>query len=252
MLIDKLSLGTAQFGLNYGIANKKGKIPKNETFEILGYACNSGVDTIDTAHAYGESEEIIGEFIAHTKSDFKVISKLPFLEKKHSDIKRIIYTSLSRLRMKDIYGYLVHGFKDFLEDHTLWNVLEDLKENKIIKNIGFSIYKIEELESILGEDVNLDILQVPYSVFDRRFERFFPILKEKNIKIYTRSIFLQGLAFLGRNDLSDNLLGARGYLKRLRDLAIENRVPISALCLNFVLLNPYVDNAIIGVDNRAH
>jgi aryl-alcohol dehydrogenase-like predicted oxidoreductase len=154
----------------------------------------------------------------------------------HEWIEKIIFDSLSKLKIKSIYGYLVHKFEDFLRNYTLWDVLESLKERKIIKKIGFSIYKTNELEMIFNRNISFDILQIPYSIFDRRFENFFPILKEKSIKIYVRSVFLQGLAFLKLDDLHDSLPKAKDYIKTLQNLSMEKEIPINALCLNFALL----------------
>ena len=252
-LTQKLCLGAAQFGLDYGIANKKGKVLRNEVFEILGYAHNLGIDMIDTAYSYGASEEVIGEFIETNGPNFKVISKLPVLNgNSGKDIEKIIYKSLSKLKIRSIYGYLVHKFEDFLESPALWNVLEDLKEKKIIEKIGFSIYKPNELEMIFDKDISFDILQVPHSIFDRRFERYFPRLKQKGVKIYVRSVFLQGVAFLKPDELGGSLLKVKGYVKSLQNLAVKNGISINALCLNFVLLNSYADKVIIGVDSLQH
>jgi aryl-alcohol dehydrogenase-like predicted oxidoreductase len=252
-LVNKLCLGTVQFGLDYGIANRRGKIPKEEIFEILEYARKVGIDILDTAYSYGESERVIGEFIENNKSNFKIISKLPTLDgNTHEWIEKIIFDSLSKLKIKSIYGYLVHKFEDFLRNYTLWDVLESLKERKIIKKIGFSIYKTNELEMIFNRNISFDILQIPYSIFDRRFENFFPILKEKSIKIYVRSVFLQGLAFLKLDDLHDSLPKAKDYIKTLQNLSMEKEIPINALCLNFALLNTYIDKIVIGVDSLEH
>ena len=80
----KLALGTVQFGLDYGIANKSGKILKEDAFKILEYAHNAGIDTLDTAGSYGDSEKIIGDFIADTAKKFNVISKMPALTGKEA------------------------------------------------------------------------------------------------------------------------------------------------------------------------
>lgn len=70
----KLALGTAQFGLNYGIANKTGRVPPNEVRKILAEAARRGMDVLDTAIAYGESESMLGEIGV---PNWRVVSKLP-------------------------------------------------------------------------------------------------------------------------------------------------------------------------------
>lgn len=251
--IDRICLGTAQFGLNYGIANKKGKVPRDEVFRILDYAHNKGIKTLDTAHSYGNSEFVIGEVIDERKYDFKIISKISSVNNFNSNkIKKLLNESFSRLKIKKIHGYLVHNFDDLLKYEYLWKTLEGFKNEGLVERIGFSLYRPQELETIFSKKIDFDILQVPYSVFDRRFEQYFKRLKDEGVEIYARSVFLQGLAFLEPTALPQNLKDARVYLERLQGLILDNDISVNALCLNFVLLNPDIDKAIIGVDSLEH
>ena len=69
---DKIALGTVQFGLDYGINNTRGRIPKDEAFLILSKASEAGISVLDTAAAYGQSEEVIGEYISSGNRCFDV------------------------------------------------------------------------------------------------------------------------------------------------------------------------------------
>lgn len=252
-IINKICLGTVQFGLDYGIVNKTKKIPRQEVFDILSHAEESGINTIDTAYSYGESEQVIGEFLRHHKSNLKIISKFPSLKNKDMcRVKDIFYCSLNRLKLQKIYGYLVHSFNDFLYDASIWEQLVELKDNGIIQKIGFSIYKIEELEILINRKISFNMLQIPYSIFDRRFEIWFPWLKKNAIDVYARSIFLQGLAFLDPEKLPDNLQGAKDYLIALQQLSDKTAIPICAICLNFVLGNPNISKVLVGVGGKEH
>jgi len=253
-LTKRLCLGTVQFGLDYGIANEGRKVEKGEVFEILKYAYNKGINNLDTAFSYGESENLIGEFINKSKLNFKVISKLPTVSKPDNEegIKKIFYQSLTNLNRKDLYGYLIHKFDNFLKYDILWDILEDLKKRGYIKKIGFSLYSPRELEVLLDKRINFDIIQLPYSIFDRRFEKYFKLLRENNIEIYARSVFLHGLVFLKPDDLSKSLSGASKCIYKVNDLARKNDISINALCLNFALLNANVDKVIIGIDSLEH
>jgi aryl-alcohol dehydrogenase-like predicted oxidoreductase len=253
-LIQKVTLGTVQFGLDYGIANKKGKIPKAEAFDILDYAAQVGIELLDTAYAYGESEQTIGEY-THSKGErFKIISKLPALGEQYipGKAEKILLDSLLRLKVKRIHGYLLHSFADFRDIPRLWEELEGLRRKNLVQYLGFSLYGVDELDAILKRDVTFDMVQVPYSVFDRRFEVYFPELRKREIEIQARSVFLQGLAFIHPEELPPHLRKAKGYLSHLRDISQEASFPIPALCLDFVLYNPYVDRVIIGVDSLEH
>lgn len=250
MLTKKIVLGTVQFGLKYGITNQKGKLSRRKVSMILHYAHEKGINTLDTASSYGVSEEVIGAFISSSGKKFNIISKMPDLDTNNfSCLNKYFSETLYRLKQKKIYGYLIHNFDGFLKNSRLWDFLKQLKEQKIVRKIGFSIYKPEELDFILNKKLDFDVIQVPYSVFDRRFENYFETLRKKKIKIYVRSVFLQGLAFMQPFALPENLKEANNYLKILRSLAVENNISVNALCLNFVLLNSYVDKVIIGVDS---
>lgn len=247
--VNRIALGTMQFGSKYGMANKKGKVSKKEAFAILDYARNFGIDTIDTAVGYGESEKIIGEFMKAQKANFKIVSKFSLEDNDIHRTNETIYASLSRLKKERIYGYLLHRFRDFVKNPRIWDILEDLKEKQIIEKIGFSIYTTDELKIIREKGINYDILELPYSVFDRRFEEYFKSLKKRNVEIHARSIFLQGLAFMKPNDLPSNLFGATGNLERLRKISSDYDIPLNAICLDFVILNRLVNKAIIGIDS---
>ena len=69
-MLNKIILGTAQFGLNYGIANINGKISKEGVSEILDYAYIKGINTLDTAYSYGDSEEVIGDYVANSHNRY--------------------------------------------------------------------------------------------------------------------------------------------------------------------------------------
>jgi len=251
-LIKKIALGTVQFGLKYGIANKIGRPSKKEVFTILEFAYKHGINTLDTAYSYGKSEEIIGEFVLQSKKEFKIISKPPHLNNNAMELERYCLETLRRLNQNKIYGYLIHKFDNILTYENLWNELEFLKQKRLVGKIGVSLYKPEELDYLLNKKIYFDIVQVPYSIFDRRFENYFPILKKRGVEIYARSIFLQGLAFMKPDDLPRHLLKARDYLKILQSLVKEKAISISSLCLIFVLLNLYIDKVIIGIDSLEH
>lgn len=252
----KLCLGTAQFGLDYGIANKRGRVDRDEVHEILEYAYAQGIHTLDTAYAYGASERVIGEFVEKQGSPFEIISKLPPLEVRSrgisEEIEDLLHASLQRLKIQYLYGYLLHSFEDFRNYREAWEVLKGLKRKGSVLKVGFSLYHPKDLNVLLQEDIKFDIVQVPYSIFDRRFESFFKVLTDKKIEIYARSVFLQGLAFMPFDELPDYLIGAREYLIGLNEIARRNEVSINAVCLNTVLKNPYVTKVIIGVDGLSH
>jgi sialic acid synthase SpsE/aryl-alcohol dehydrogenase-like predicted oxidoreductase len=244
----KLCLGSAQFGMDYGINNPRGKIPKKEVFEIFSYAYDSGVGFLDTASAYGESEKIIGEFHKNTRKRFNVISKFSIQGSK-SSLRKIAEASLKNLHVDRLYGYCFHNFNDYRQKPRLLEDLNDLKTDGLIQKTGCSLYYPEELEFILSGGLKIDFVQVPYSIFDRRFEKYFEVLKNKGIEIHVRSVFLQGLVFKKPRELDEILTKTTDKIQRLEDLSQKSKIPIYALCLGFALSNRSIDVATVGVDS---
>ena len=249
-VIQRIGLGTVQFGFDYGIANKRGKIPESEVFEILNFAWKQGVDTLDTAAAYGGSEDILGRFIEKSGFNYRVVSKSSEFDGKGSNcLMDGLKETLGRLRQERIYGYLIHKFGNIAEQKLLLDELQEIKRAGLVEKIGFSLYRIEELQYLLDQNIPFDILQVPYNIFDQRFAKHFRSLKTRGVEIHTRSVFLQGLFFLEADELSEEMQGGRDSLKKLRDVSSEQGIPIQYLCLCFVLLNSYLDRVIIGIDS---
>ena len=250
MLINRLALGTAQLGLEYGIANRRGKLTREDAFAALESARKKGIDTLDTAYVYGESEAVIGEYFLRFPGNFNIISKLPRLD--HYDAQTVdnyFSESLSRLKQPRIYGYLVHDSAAIAANVDLWRNMESIKRKKRVDKIGVSIYRPEELEYLLVKRIPFDILQVPYSIFDQRFASYFPELKKRKVETYIRSVFLQGLFFLKEDNAGKDFQPAREAIRNLRKISKDHGIPINALCLCFALLNPFTDKVIIGVDS---
>ena len=244
---NKLALGTVQFGLDYGINNQRGRIPEKESGDILAAAFAAGIDTLDTAGAYGESEKVIGAYLNKSSEKFKIVSK--FAGGDAENIDKALSRSLSNTGITSFYGYLLHHFKDYRKNPQIWNEMRALQVAGKIKRIGFSLYLEDELNYLQERKLRIDMIQVPYSIFDRRFEKYFQQLHEAGIEIHTRSVFLQGLVFKKPEKLNNFFDKMKIKIARLRQLATINNITVAGLCLNFALSNEWVDKVIVGVDN---
>ena len=242
----RFALGTAQLGMDYGINNHRGRIPDQEAQEILQYARLHEIDTLDSAHGYGDSEKVIGEFVKSHGVSFKIVSKLG--AGKDLDIEKILDESLQRLSVDYLDGYLIHDFKFFMANPAIWDALCHLKSKGKVKKIGFSLYYPREVQELRQKGIQMDLVQVPFSIFDQRFLSVFPLLKEKQTEIHVRSVFLQGLLFKKANELKGQFLGVKEKLLSLSALAHETGVPLAGLCINFALLNQHIDKIVLGVD----
>ena len=242
----KIILGTAQFGFEYGINNQLGKPIDTEVDNILNLAFENSIITLDTSFAYGDSEKVLGKSMNRINKDFQIISKLPETD---LNVKEVFYSSLSHLGVDFLYGYLIHHFIFFKSKPEIWKDIMQLKNNGLIRKIGFSIYSTEELKYLFDNKIQFDIIQFPYNIFDRQFEPWLPLLKEKKIEIHVRSTFLQGLFFMEKKLMPQKLEPLKPYLNLMSDFAIDNELNICDIALNFNLTNPYIDGVIIGVDS---
>jgi len=234
----KIALGTAQFGLNYGISNQQGKVNTLEVANILEQAQSLGIDTLDCAGAYGDSEEVLGKLGASKR--FNLISKIPALSIEQNTITQFFEQSLNNLKSDSLDTMLFHQANNLI-DHPdklqLFSQLAQLKKQKLIKNIGVSVYSPEQLK-IIAQRFPIDIAQVPINVFDQRF--LFPnviqLCCDKKIKLHGRSIFLQGLLFIEEEKLSPYFEPYKNKLKAFNALAKHLSCTKLTLALAIALL----------------
>ncbi len=242
--MNKLVLGTVQFGLQYGV-NSAGRPSADAVKSILAEAARGGISTLDTSSAYGNSEEILGESITPDEH-FRIVSKYP---KGETPVGEMFDGSRTRLKVERLYGYLLHHFEVYRNNPGVWDEFLALKESGKVQKIGFSLYSPEELEFILDRNSPFDLLQVPFNIFDRKFLPYIKELHEQGVEIHVRSTFLQGLFFKDRESLSEKLQPLKKYLLMLDELSRESGLSIAEIALNYNLHNPYIDGVLIGVDN---
>ena len=251
-----LCLGTVQFGMKYGINNTLGQPAEEDVFRMLDVAIDRGIDVIDTARAYGTAELILGRYFDSRKNqkDIKIISKLRpnVIESGETDIRGIVRQeceeTLRRLRIECLDGYLLHT-PGYIRDPKIVDALLYLKELKLVKNIGVSIYEIEDGDVAVSTGA-VDYIQLPYSVFDQRGmkEGFIPKAKNAGIKIFTRSAFLQGLFFMEDERIPAHLNDAKQYLKVIHSVLDKYDLKMADLLLQFVTQEDLIDYLVFGVD----
>jgi len=253
----KLALGTVQFGLDYGVANVAGQVQLAEVRSMLSLASASEIDVLDTAIAYGTSEEVLGKVGADR---FRVVTKLPSLPPIDEDgiacwVRDQVEASLARLGQKQIYGLLLHCPHDLLgaKSKSLIEVLIGLKEAKVIQKIGISIYSPGELDEILKR-VQIDLVQAPLNVIDRRMETsgWLDQLKNDGVEIHTRSAFLQGLLLMERGKIPQKFSRWSNMWHMWQENLRESAASPLEACLAYPLSLEQVDKVIVGVDSEKH
>lgn len=251
----KLALGTVQFGLPYGIANQRGQVSREEAGQILALASNSGIDTLDTAIAYGDSEACLG---AIGTQGFRVVTKLPALPDGVTDIATWVgdqlRTSLRRLKVDSVYGLLLHRSKNLVgaAGRLMVQSLERLKAEGLVQKIGVSIYAPQDLDAVI-QACSIDLVQAPLNLIDRRLvtSGWLQRLHDQGVEVHARSAFLQGLLLLPRDAVPEKFSPWSDLFERWYAWLLENQVTASEVCLAFVKAQPLIDRVVIGVDSRA-
>ena len=249
-----LVLGTAQFGLSYGIANQEGQVSREEVVQILALARENGIDTLDTAIAYGDSETCLGG--VGTRG-FKVITKLPPLPDKTTDIGAWVdeqmRASLRRLNVDSVYGLLLHRSDNLVgvEGRSLVQALERLKAEGIVGKIGVSIYAPQELDAVTQACV-IDLVQAPFNLIDRHLvtSNWLQRLHDQGVEVHVRSVFLQGLLLMPRATIPEKFRPWFHLFDRWHAWLQENRFTAAEACLAFVASLPLIERVVVGVDSR--
>lgn len=241
-ILSRIGLGTAQFGMIYGISNKEGQTPPEEVADILNLAKSKFINLIDTASSYGNSEKVLGY---NNLNGFQVVSKFMPPQNKIS-ISSQINSSLNLLKVPSLYGYLAHRPLELISDESQWVELNRIKNAGLVQKIGFSFYKPEEIDLILEKGWKPDIVQVPFNYFDRRFTQRLILLKNAGCEIHTRSTFLQGLFFMDPVHLSSFFDPVKPLIRQLHQYGDQ----LPNLLLKYCLSQNFIDYVIIGVNNK--
>ncbi len=248
--MNKLILGTVQFGLNYGINNSSGKITPNEANEILHFANENNISILDTASAYGNSEKVIGDFLCQNNQiQFDIITKLMHTD--NVDFVELLENSLTKLKQPKVKYLMFHSFDDYQEFKDDVNILT-LKGIKY-DSLGVSVYTNDEIESVI-EDKDIDLIQVPFNLLDNEFQRGNYLIKAKEFGklVHVRSIFLQGLFFMDKENLPTKFKDLTKAIQEIKDIAESNNISIAELAMSYVLSKDYIDGVLFGVDSLEH
>jgi len=248
----KIALGTAQFGLDYGIANAAGKPPLAEMTKTLELAHARGVRTLDTAHAYGDAEERIGRYLAaHPDQHWRLVTKLPRTRPGQEDGAAVLDAcfrqSLDRLG-RPVDTCLSHDPEAF-SSQEVRHTLRRLRGDGQVQKTGVSVYTERQILDALDSDV-LDVVQLPLSILDRRLLRsgVLKTLKDRGVEVHARSVFLQGLLFLPAERLEARFPGAAPFVLGLKQIAEGHALSLPELALLFVAHMPEVDRVVVGFD----
>ena len=249
----RMGLGTAQFGLNYGVSNTEGQVQQHEVEKMLDFALKNSVDLLDTAISYGSSEHCLGRAGV---ADFKVITKLPpvpdFCENIDQWVAEQLASSKNRIGIDVLHGLLLHKPSDLLgsSGKRLYDALDKYRERGEILNLGISIYSPQDLELIDGK-YGIDIVQTPFNLIDQRLllSGWLDKLKGRGIEVHARSIFLQGLLLMDEVSMPSKFYRWSDLWSRWYKWQFYNEVSAIQACISFVLGIEGIDRVIVGANS---
>ena len=249
----EIGLGAAQFGLDYGISNLRGRVPEEEVRLILDTAAVNGLGVVDTAPVYGDSERVLGRSWPFP-SPFRVVTKTVPVDEGLDRVETRARRSLERMGLSRGYAILVHSADDLLgpDGQALWDRLRGLRDEGLFQKIGVSAYGSDE-PVLLARRFRPDVMQLPCSLLDQRLDRGGALraLADLGVEIHLRSVFLQGLLFLDRDQLPAGLVDAGPRLSRIRRALAEAGADPLQAALAYAQTRPEAAAVILGVTSAA-
>jgi len=235
----KLGLGTVQFGQAYGVSNTRGQVTLDDARAILARAARDGVTLLDTAANYGEAESVLA---ALDTAPFRIVTKT--IHARHG-VDAVVARARQSAQALKADTLLVHAAAD-LSDTALWPALQTLKAEGVFRRIGISTYVADDPAALAGR-FRPDVMQLPFSVLDQRLLKDGTLarLRDLGVEVHARSVFLQGLLFLGT--LPPKLRHVAPDLGAIKArIARAGSTPLAA-ALGFVLSRPEIAIALVGV-----
>jgi aryl-alcohol dehydrogenase-like predicted oxidoreductase len=249
----ELGLGTAQFGLDYGVSNPRGCVPESEVRTILETAARARLTLVDTAASYGDAERVLGRSWPFP-SPFRVVTKTIRASEGLDRLEARARRSLERMGVARGHALLVEAAEDLSggEGRLLWARLERLKAEGLFQKIGFSAYGTDD-PLRLARRFNPDVVQAPGSMLDQRLIKDGTLqgLAEHGVEVHLRSVFLQGLLFLPRDGLPPALADAGPKLSRLRRMLAEAGADPLRAALAYAQTQTGASSVIVGVTSAA-
>ena len=249
----KLALGTAQFGLKYGLANAANKVPRDMVEQLLKVASAFNITMLDTAIAYGDSEQVLG---LYNLAKFEIVSKLPAVPSNCLNIEEWVLEqtmfSLKRLKTDKLHDLLLHRPAQLLgtNGEKIYKSILKLKEQGMVDQIGVSVYGPDELSELIKR-FDFDVIQAPMNIFDRRMEHtgMLKHLKKTGVTIHIRSAFLQGLLLMPSEKIPVYFAPWAPLIKQYHQWLNQQSLSPLQACLSYLNQHSDIDKIIVGVDN---
>lgn len=241
----KLALGTVQFGLDYGVFGSGRQVEQPEVSAMLDHARTAGIDLLDTARAYGESESVLGTEKAADR--FRIVTKCPRLDGAKNPAAELLANfdaSCAALRTNWLAGYLLHSSRD-IELPGVLEALEQLVTDGRVERFGVSAYGFDEAKALCAR-YPLTLVQLPANVLTPWFRNEgLP----HTVEVHVRSAFLQGFLLSNPERLPDQFRPWRDTLDTFRARAAACGLTQHEAALAPLLHSPYIHRVVVGADN---
>jgi len=252
--ISRIGLGTAQFGMDYGYTKR---MSQPQVDELLNGCRRSGVNFLDTAREYGDSEAKIGSYLKrHPGGNWVVATKIKSIPKgicsDEAALEKHISTSIrtsARFLGRSIQGLQLHNAEPYVvKNPRLWKIIEKLKNQGMFQEFGVSFYDPGLALWVLKQYATvISFIQVPFNVFDQRFSKIFKKAKQSKTMVFSRSTFLRGLITSGNLTSDPVSRGLAPYLQKLNKLGQKTALTISEIALLYAYNTKPIDTVLIGV-----
>lgn len=257
--LSKITLGTVQLGMNYGINNADGQPSEKIAEQVLSAAIDGGITTFDTSSDYGTSEKVVGNFFRNRTDDKLIVTKFGVgcwesgltekdIEKK---VREQVENSLENLGYNKLPLLLAHDEKDVqCYGKTLINVLKRLQNENLVDKLGASLNHFSYVNKVIESEV-FEAVQLPLNMMDVKNSTSNEIknLSKKNLAVFIRSVFLQGLFFRDPDTLPNGVLqGAKEPLRKIRKIAEEENMSIAGLAISYIRDLQGVSSLVMGAE----
>ena len=255
--ISEISFGAVEIGLAYGIPvdGKVEKPSEKEAHDLLHTALDMGINFVDTARAYGESEEIIGRALKGRRDEYILATKSNHFSDRGLSVKELqdairesLETSLRMLQTDVIDVFQIHNItKDVVERGDVLQVVQDAQKAGKIRFTGGTVYGVDDPLAVV-EDGSWDVIQVAYNMLDRRLEsKVLPLAAAKGVAVTVRSVLLKGALTPRYASLpADSLLELKTAAAKLDEIAQRECDSLAEAAFRYVLANPNVSSALVG------
>jgi aryl-alcohol dehydrogenase-like predicted oxidoreductase len=246
-------IGTASFGNSYGVGNKGKTVSENHVQFIVDKANELGLKSFDTAPAYSPSESLLGKYLSKS-SEVLISSKIGTLQTfSIENVINSVETSLALLKIKKLDCLYIHDPKVYSSPNLriYKDALDELKSRDLISKVGISVYSIDEALRNLEMIPEIDVIQIPENLCDRRVMRseFVNEMSQKDKEVILRSVYLQGLLLMEESQIPNNLSFARETVTIIAKVARDFGLTPAQLCLAYLDYLVNVSGVIVGISN---